>query len=89
MDYDKNYIEVAYNPKELNEIFIKEFISFRKALIDIGYLTMGTLKGAIFGSVAGAGVAGGVALRNIIEKAPKTLQKMQFVVEICNVTEFR
>ena len=22
MDYDKNYIEVAYNPKELNEIFI-------------------------------------------------------------------
>ena len=30
MDYDKNYIEVAYNPEELNEIFIKEFISFRK-----------------------------------------------------------
>ena len=26
MDYDKNYIEVAYNPEELNEIFIKEFI---------------------------------------------------------------
>ena len=50
-----------------------KFISFRKALIDIGYLTMGTLKGAIFGSVAGAGVAGGVALRNIIKKAPKTL----------------
>ena len=24
MDYDKNYIEVAYNPEELNEIFIKE-----------------------------------------------------------------
>ena len=30
MDYDNNYIEVAYNPEELNEIFIKEFISFRK-----------------------------------------------------------
>lgn len=30
MDYDKNYIEVAYNPEELNELFIKEFISFRK-----------------------------------------------------------
>lgn len=30
MDYDKNYIEVAYNAEELNEIFIKEFISFRK-----------------------------------------------------------
>ena len=29
MDYDNNYIEVAYNPEELNEIFIKEFISFR------------------------------------------------------------
>ena len=25
MDYDKNYIEVAYNPEELNEIFIKEY----------------------------------------------------------------
>ena len=24
MDYDKNYIEIAYNPKELNEI-IKDF----------------------------------------------------------------
>lgn len=30
MDYDINYIETTYNPKELNEIFIKEFISFRK-----------------------------------------------------------
>ncbi len=30
MDYDKNYIEAEYNPEELNEIFIKEFISFRK-----------------------------------------------------------
>lgn len=30
MDYDKNYIESAYNADELNEIFIKEFISFRK-----------------------------------------------------------
>lgn len=30
MDYDVNYIETTYNPKELNEIFIKEFISFRK-----------------------------------------------------------
>lgn len=30
MDYDKNYIEVSYNPDELNELFIKEFISFRK-----------------------------------------------------------
>ena len=30
MDYDQNYIETAYNPQELNEIFIKEFIRFRK-----------------------------------------------------------
>ncbi len=30
MDYDVNYIETNYNPEELNEIFIKEFISFRK-----------------------------------------------------------
>lgn len=30
MDYDKNYIEVAYNANELNQMFIKEFISFRK-----------------------------------------------------------
>jgi len=30
MDYDKNYIEAEYNAEELNEIFIKEFISFRK-----------------------------------------------------------
>ncbi len=30
MDYDKNYIEATYNPEELNEMFIKEFVSFRK-----------------------------------------------------------
>ena len=30
IDYDKNYIEAEYNAEELNEIFIKEFISFRK-----------------------------------------------------------
>lgn len=30
MDYDKNYIEASYNPEELNEIFVKEFIRFRK-----------------------------------------------------------
>ena len=30
MDYDINYIESSYDPYELNEIFIKEFIRFRK-----------------------------------------------------------
>ena len=30
MDYDINYIEASYDAKELNEIFIKEFIRFRK-----------------------------------------------------------
>lgn len=30
MDYDENYIETSYNPDELNEIFVKEFIRFRK-----------------------------------------------------------
>ena len=30
MDYDINYIETSYNPEELNQIFIKEFIRFRK-----------------------------------------------------------
>lgn len=30
MDYNKNYIEASFNPNELNEIFIKEFIRFRK-----------------------------------------------------------
>jgi transcriptional regulator with XRE-family HTH domain len=30
MDYDKNYIECSYNPEELNNIFIKEFIKFRR-----------------------------------------------------------
>lgn len=30
MDYDISYIDEAYNPIELNEIFIKEFIRFRK-----------------------------------------------------------
>lgn len=30
MDYDINYIEASYNPNELEEIFIKEFIRFRK-----------------------------------------------------------
>lgn len=30
MNYNKNYIETSYNPEELNEIFIKEFIRFRK-----------------------------------------------------------
>ncbi len=30
MDYDENYIETTYNAEELNKLFIKEFISFRK-----------------------------------------------------------
>lgn len=30
MNYNKNYIETSYNPEMLNEIFIKEFIRFRK-----------------------------------------------------------
>ena len=30
MDYDKNYIETMYDANELNKIFIKEFIQFRK-----------------------------------------------------------
>lgn len=30
VNYNKNYIETSYNPEELNEIFIKEFIRFRK-----------------------------------------------------------
>lgn len=30
MESDKNYIETSYNAEELNEIFIKEFIRFRK-----------------------------------------------------------
>ena len=30
MDYDKNYIDCSYKPDELNEIFIKEFIRFRR-----------------------------------------------------------
>lgn len=30
MDYDINYIEASYNPQELENIFIKEFIKFRK-----------------------------------------------------------
>lgn len=30
MDYDINYIETSYNAKELHDIFIKEFIQFRK-----------------------------------------------------------
>lgn len=30
MDYDINYIETAYDAKELNEQFVHEFIRFRK-----------------------------------------------------------
>lgn len=30
MDYDKNYIESSFSAEELNKIFIKEFIKFRK-----------------------------------------------------------
>lgn len=30
MDYDKNYIEASYDAYELNEMFIKDFIRFRK-----------------------------------------------------------
>lgn len=30
MDYDINYIEASYDAKELNDIFIYEFIRFRK-----------------------------------------------------------
>lgn len=30
MDYDVNYIEASYDALELNDVFIKEFIRFRK-----------------------------------------------------------
>ncbi len=30
MDYDNNYIETKYNALELNQMFIKDFIAFRK-----------------------------------------------------------
>ena len=30
VNYNKNYIESSFNPEELNEIFIKDFIRFRK-----------------------------------------------------------
>lgn len=30
MDYDKNYIKSDYSAQELNKIFIKEFVQFRK-----------------------------------------------------------
>lgn len=30
MDYDINYIECSYDADKLNELFIKEFIKFRK-----------------------------------------------------------
>lgn len=30
MDYDINYIEASYDAKELHDIFIQEFIRFRK-----------------------------------------------------------
>ncbi len=30
MDYDLNYIEASYDAVELNAVFIKEFIRFRK-----------------------------------------------------------
>ncbi len=30
MDYDKNYIECSFTASELNEVFIKDFIQFRK-----------------------------------------------------------
>lgn len=30
MDYDKNYIECSYTAEQLNEMFIKDFIRFRK-----------------------------------------------------------
>ena len=30
MDYDVNYIDNSYNADELNKIFVKEFIRFRK-----------------------------------------------------------
>ena len=30
MDYDINYIEESYDAEKLNEVFVKEFIRFRK-----------------------------------------------------------
>ena len=30
MDYDVNYIDNSYNADELNKMFVKEFIRFRK-----------------------------------------------------------
>ena len=30
MDYDINYIDVLYDAEELNQMFIKDFIRFRK-----------------------------------------------------------
>ena len=49
------------------------FINFRKAVIDVTYILGGAIKGALYGGLTAAGVAGGVAVKNIVQKAPKTL----------------
>lgn len=50
-----------------------KFIGVRKFFIDLSHITAGTLKGAFWGALTGFGVAGAVAVRNLVKKAPTTL----------------
>lgn len=49
------------------------FIKFRKKVIDIGYVSLGVIKGGIYGAAAGFVTAGVIAVRNIFKRAPKNL----------------
>ena len=49
------------------------FINIRKGFIDFGYVLGGAIKGALYGSATAAGVAGIVAVRNIVKKVPQKL----------------
>lgn len=50
-----------------------KFIDIRKGFLNFGHIVGGTVKGALYGAVTALGVAGAVAIRNTVKKAPKTL----------------
>lgn len=50
-----------------------KFIGIRKGFVDFGYITLGTVKGGLYGAAAGLATAGIVAVRNVVKKSPKTL----------------
>lgn len=69
---------IAEAPKEKKGFFnrLKEgFINIRKFFITTGHMAWGTMKGAVYGGIAGLATLGALALKNTVKKAPEVLTK--------------